>query len=64
MGPDQGTKDYDDQAEQVRAMLRNIDARTPEDEDKIIFLFAMDNKYSRSAIMEGVGRWRSEVRGG
>ena len=62
MGPEAGTERYEEQAERVRAFLRNIDARTPEDEDPIIVLFATDETYSRAAIMDGVGRWRTERR--
>ena len=62
MGPEKGSPRYEEQAEQVRAFLRNIDARSPEDEDSIIVLFATDASYSREAIMEGLGRWRTECR--
>jgi len=62
MGPQPGTTAYEEQAEQVRAMLRGIGAATHDDEDSIIVLFAMDSSYSRAAIMDGVGRWRSERR--
>lgn len=62
MGPAPGTQAYRDQASQVLAFLRNIDATTKEDEDHIILLFASDPSYSRAAIMEGVGSWRTERR--
>lgn len=63
-GPEPGTSLYEAQAEQVCAFLRNVDARSPDDEDGIIAMFAMDEAYSRTAIMDGVGRWRSELRRG
>jgi hypothetical protein len=62
MGPERGSAEYEAQAEQVRAFLRNIDARTADDEDQIIVLFATDPSYSRDAIMDGLGRWRTELR--
>jgi hypothetical protein len=62
MGPATGSRDYEAQAEQVRAFLRNIDARSADDEDQIIVLFATDPTYSREAIMDGLGRWRNERR--
>lgn len=62
MGPAVGSEEYEQQAKQVCAFLRNIEAATREDEDEIIALFASDASYSRSAIMDGLGRWRTERR--
>jgi hypothetical protein len=62
MGPSKGSDQYEEQAEQVRTFLCAIDARSPEEEDGIIALFAPDPTYSREAIMDGVGRWRSALR--
>lgn len=62
MGPQDGTPEYEEQAEQIRRMLRTIDAADKDAEDGVVLLFAMDPSYSRSAIMDGVGRWRTERR--
>jgi hypothetical protein len=62
MGPDKGTERYEEQANQVCAFLRNIGSDRREDEDHIIVLFASDPDYSREAIMDGVGRYRTERR--
>lgn len=62
MGPDKGTERYEEQAKHVCAFLRNIEAKGPDDEDQIIVLFATDPTYSREAIMDGLGRYRTEQR--
>lgn len=62
MGPAKGTKAYEEQVAEVRGILALAGAKTDEDEDAVILLFAVDERYSREAIMDGIGRYRTERR--
>lgn len=61
LGPDQGTVEYVAQVEQVMRFLKNADAKTKAQEDQVMLMFVMDRAYSRSAIMEAIGRHRQNL---
>ena len=62
MGPAAGTPAYEEQVAEVRGILALAEPRSEADEDAVIVLFAVDERYSRDAIMDAVGRYRSERR--
>ncbi len=41
--------------------LKNADAKTKAQEDQVMLMFVMDRAYSRSAIMEAIGRHRQNL---
>lgn len=62
MRPERGSEAYEEQVGEVVTVLRASNSKTDAEEDQVIVLFALDRSYSREAIMDGLGRYRSERR--
>ena len=62
MGPAEGTSEYARQVEEVFGMFKLYGPTNKTEEDNVILLYVMDTSYSRSAVMEALGRYREYYR--